>query len=320
MVDDGGGAASPLVIAIVACWLCALTLLASGPACAEDFPLKRDSWAKTESWAYACREADNIDRLFDLVQEHDEEAAARFFMEHEDCTRLPPETIGKIEDVSVFHWRYCFRPRGEPDCVWAKASSISAANAPAPSPSSPDQCDRTAQAIASATDATRVEKNSDFITLKHDANSIEVWCTDGKDKYLGIASTVSVGAGDQPISAVRSIYSRQQVLLRSARLSKQLPLRRNDAFRLRQDQTPPQRKAKSATFSCGASLGQISFPAASYSLPCLLKAIEAGKPRPTYRCPSLGLGALSRTPSMPLSAHQGAPPDGEPGARGCPLR
>ena len=72
-------------------------------------------------------------------------------MEH-GCRRLLLGTLGKIGDVSVFHGRYCFRPRGEPDCVWVRASSVSRASAPDPRP---DQCDLTAQAIAKATDAAK---------------------------------------------------------------------------------------------------------------------------------------------------------------------
>jgi hypothetical protein len=153
----------------------------------------------TNSASVACAEGGDVDRLFDLIQDHDEEAAARFSLEH-GCRRLLPSTLGKIEDVSVFHVRYCFRPRGEPDCVWVRASSVSRASAP---DTRPDQCDRTAQAIASATGATWVEKNEpNGIRLDRGIYHCNVYCTDANDKYVGIASTVGVGSdGNQPATA-----------------------------------------------------------------------------------------------------------------------
>jgi hypothetical protein len=178
----------------VAAWLCAWTVLFSGLAVAEDSPLVRDSWAKTNSAAVACAEGGDVDRLFDLIQEHDEEAATRFFMQHDDCRRLLPETLGRIEDVSVFHWRYCFRPKGEPDCVWVMASSVIPTSAP---DLRPDQCEFTARAIAKATDATWVGKSEvgGYITLAHpDVDSIEVYCVDAHGKYTGTANAVSVSS------------------------------------------------------------------------------------------------------------------------------
>jgi hypothetical protein len=165
----------------------------SGLACADDFPLARDSWATIDGASVACAEGGDVDRLFDLIQDHDEEAAIRFSLEH-NCRRLLPGTLGKIEDVSVFHWRYCFRPRGEPDCVWIKATSVSRASAPDPRP---DQCDLTAQAIAKATDATWAGKSvvSGIITLDHpDVDSIKVFCSDAKGKYTGTVNSVSVAS------------------------------------------------------------------------------------------------------------------------------
>jgi hypothetical protein len=184
----------------VAAWLCAWTLLLTGLACADDFPLARDSWAKTDIAAVACAEGGDVDRLFDLLQGHDEEAAIKFSVEH-GCRRLLLGTLGKIEDVSVFHGRYCFRPRGEPDCVWVRASSVSRASAPDPRP---DQCDLTAQAIAKATDATWTGKSevSGIITLNQsDIDKIEVCCSDANGKYTGTVNAVSVSSGDRPITA-----------------------------------------------------------------------------------------------------------------------
>jgi hypothetical protein len=66
----------------VPAWLCDLALLCSSPAVADDFPLARDSWAMTNSASVACAEGGDVDRLFDLIQDHDEEAAARFSLEH----------------------------------------------------------------------------------------------------------------------------------------------------------------------------------------------------------------------------------------------
>jgi hypothetical protein len=183
----------------VAARLGALALLFSSPAIADDFPLARDSWATTNSASVACAEGGDFDRLSDLIQEHDEDAAAKFSLEHR-CRRLLPSTLGKIEDVSVFHVRYCFRPRGESDCVWVRASSVSRASAP---DTRPDQCDLTANAIAKATGATWFEKNElSGIRLDQGIYHLNVYCTDANDNYVGIANTVGVGSdGNQPATA-----------------------------------------------------------------------------------------------------------------------
>ena len=202
-------------------WLCAWALLLSRSAVAEDSPLARDSWAKTNSAPVACAEGSDVDRLFDLIQDHDEEAATRFFMEHDDCRRLLPETLGKIEDLSVFHWRYCFRPRGEPDCVWVKASSVMPASAP---DLRPDQCELTARAIAKATDATWVGKSEvgGYITLAHaDVDDIEVYCVDAHGKNTGTANAVSVSSvgwskGKNPSAVSQAITANAFRLLAAA--------------------------------------------------------------------------------------------------------
>jgi hypothetical protein len=81
----------------------------------------------TEAWP-ACKSLDDLDRIFQLVSEHDTSAAMNYALVH-GCPMIYSGTETRVEDASLFHAAYCVRKSGQPDCLWTKKLSVESAAA-----------------------------------------------------------------------------------------------------------------------------------------------------------------------------------------------
>lgn len=79
--------------------------------------------AETSGGAVACRSSDDTSRILDLARAKDTAAMVAFALGHK-CKFLRDGQPGTVESVALLSSQICFRPVGEPDCLWAAEAFV----------------------------------------------------------------------------------------------------------------------------------------------------------------------------------------------------
>lgn len=77
----------------------------------------------------ACITPYDFSRVASLLLDDDLKAALAFARQH-GCHAVTEGTIGKVEGISSDRTLECFRPKGEPDCLWTNSHFIGPPTAP----------------------------------------------------------------------------------------------------------------------------------------------------------------------------------------------
>lgn len=98
--------------------LLALALIATTPALAAEFvPAGKQGRLKVAF--IGCKSKDDAQKIKALYVAEDVEAAVKFAVSKgPGCEPLKADTVGLVEENSVWSGATCLRQKGEPDCLW----------------------------------------------------------------------------------------------------------------------------------------------------------------------------------------------------------
>lgn len=76
---------------------------------------------------FGCERRSDFERYIDLIRQEDDEAGSAFLLKrYPSCRDLAEGTVGVVEERTILAPQIaCFRPKGQPECLWLPANAVS---------------------------------------------------------------------------------------------------------------------------------------------------------------------------------------------------